>query len=93
MFCLFSTQNHAKETPYGGNLGYHAYIFNTPKDFRLSEAEFMEFSEIENHDDFYTLDDNGTIHIQDQRGYFIVYSAAIEDLKYNIYNNQKLKNK
>ncbi|RNA35351.1 hypothetical protein BpHYR1_046301, partial [Brachionus plicatilis] len=27
-------QNYAKETPYGGNLGNHAYIFNSPKDFR-----------------------------------------------------------
>ena len=29
-----SAQNHIKETPYGENLGYHAYMFNTPKDFR-----------------------------------------------------------
>lgn len=29
-----STQNQPKETPYGGNLGYHAYMYNTPKDFK-----------------------------------------------------------
>ena len=29
-----SAQNHMKETSYGNNLGYHAYMFNTPKDFR-----------------------------------------------------------
>ena len=40
----------------------------------------MEFSEVENHDDFYTLDD-GRIHVQDQRGYYVVYQAACEDLE------------
>jgi hypothetical protein len=76
-----STQNHQKETPYGGNLGNHAYMFNTPKDFRISESEFMEFSEIENHDDFYTLDDKECVHVQDYRGCYIMYDVAIKDLK------------
>ena len=76
-----SAQNHMKETPYGGNLGYHAYMFNTPKDFRMSESEFMEFSEIENHDDFYSLDEKDYVHVQDQRGFYIMYDAAINDLK------------
>lgn len=49
--------------------------------FRLNETDFMEFSEVENHDDFYTLDD-GRIHVQDQRGYYIVYQAACEDLEW-----------
>ena len=47
---------------------------------RLNETDFMEFSEVENHDDFYTLDD-GRIHVQDQRGYYIVYDAATKDLE------------
>lgn len=34
---------------------------------RISENEFMEYSEIENHDDFYTVDDKGLIHVQDPR--------------------------
>ena len=76
-----SAQNHAKETQYGGNLGYHAYIHNSPKEFKLAEAEFMEFAEIENHDDYYTLDENGYIHVQDQRGYYIMYDVALADLK------------
>ena len=49
--------------------------------YRLNETDFMEFSEVENHDDFYTLDD-GRIHVQDQRGYYIVYDASIKDLEY-----------
>ena len=40
----------------------------------------MEFSDIENHDDFYTLDE-GRVHVQDQRGYYIMYDAAINDFK------------
>ena len=47
---------------------------------RISEAEFMEFSEIENHDDFYNVEE-GRVHVQDQRGYYIVYDAAIRDYK------------
>ena len=41
----------------------------------------MEFAEIENHDDFYSYDETGFLHVQDQRGYFIVYDAAMNDLK------------
>ena len=47
---------------------------------RLSESEFMEFSDIENHDDFYSVEDD-RIHVQDQKGHYIVYDVAIEDLK------------
>ena len=50
---------------------------------RLNEVEFMEFSDIDNHDDFYMLDE-GRIHVQDQKGYYIVYDRAIDDLKYVI---------
>lgn len=40
----------------------------------------MEFAEVENHDDFHTSED-GYIHTQDQRGVYIVYDVALEDLK------------
>ena len=40
----------------------------------------MEFTEVENHDDFYTTDE-GRVHVQDQRGYFIMYEAALHDLQ------------
>ena len=54
-------------------------FFNTDY-YRLNESEFMEFSDIENHDDFYLLDE-GRVHVQDQRGYYVVYDAAVDDLK------------
>ena len=46
---------------------------------RMNEAEFMEFSDIENHEDFYSYEE-GRIHVQDQRGYYVMYSAALDDL-------------
>ncbi|XP_041457909.1 uncharacterized protein LOC121410103 isoform X2 [Lytechinus variegatus] len=81
----FSHQNHRQGTPEagmggGGGLGNHGYLHNTPAEFKLSESEFMEFSDIENHDDFYTIDE-GRVHVQDQRGYYIIYHKAKEDMK------------
>ena len=35
---------------------------------------------MENHDDFHTSED-GYIHTQDQRGVYIIYDVALEDLK------------
>ena len=48
--------------------------------FRISESDFMEFSEVENHDDFYSVDE-GRVHVQDQRGYYVIYQAALDDFK------------
>ena len=55
-------------------------IFVVSGDDRVSESEFMEFSEVENHDDFYTLEE-GRVHVQDQRGYYVVYDTALDDLR------------
>ncbi len=74
-------QNYPKETGSGKNLGDHSYLYNSPKDFRISETDFMEFNDIDNHDDFYSIDEKGYVHVQDQRGYFIMYEAALEDFK------------
>lgn len=81
-----SPQNHRRATEHdgtvggGGGIGCHGYMHNTPADFKLNETEFMEFSDIENHDDFYTVEE-GRIHVQDQRGYYVVYDSAEKDLK------------
>ena len=40
----------------------------------------MDFAEVDNHDDFYSLDE-GRVHVQDQRGYYIMYENALQDLK------------
>lgn len=48
---------------------------------RVSEVEFMEFGDVENHDDFYSVEE-GRIHVQDQQGYYIMYSAAIDDMRW-----------
>ena len=44
----------------------------------------MAFGDIENHDNYYTHQE-GRMHVQDERGCFIVYDAALEDLKYDFY--------
>ena len=38
----------------------------------------MEFGDVDNHDDFYTIDE-GRVHVQDQKGYYVMYSAAKDD--------------
>ncbi|KAH0622205.1 hypothetical protein JD844_024313 [Phrynosoma platyrhinos] len=63
-----------------GGLGSHAYVHFTPADYKVHSVQFMEFAEVENHDDFYTVEDM-YIHIQDQRGAFVIYDVALQDLK------------
>lgn len=50
--------------------------------YRVAEAEFMAFGDIENHDNYYTHQE-GRVHVQDERGCYIVYDAAREDLRYD----------
>ncbi|KAK6176827.1 hypothetical protein SNE40_015054 [Patella caerulea] len=64
----------------GGGIGSHAYLHNTPADYKVNESDFIEFSEVENHDDFYCIEE-GRVHVQDQRGYYIMYDAALNDLE------------
>ena len=47
---------------------------------RISESKFIQFSEVENHDDFYSYEDS-RVHVQDQRGFYIMYDAAVEDFR------------
>ena len=49
-------------------------------DSRKHESEYIEYSEVDNHDDFYSLDE-GRVHVLDQRGYYVMYEAAEDDLK------------
>ncbi|XP_062980874.1 coiled-coil domain-containing protein 162-like [Elgaria multicarinata webbii] len=50
------------------------------RELQVHNAQFMEFAEVENHDDFYTTEDL-YIHTQDQRGAFVMYDIALQDLK------------
>ena len=38
------------------------------------------FLQVENHDDFYVFEE-GRIHVQDQRGLYIMYNAALSDFR------------
>nr|CAH8857122.1 unnamed protein product [Trichobilharzia regenti] len=65
----------------GGNtLNAHGYLFNTPHEFKIKEIEFMQFADIENHDDFYYHEEE-RIHVRDQIGYWIVYDCALDDFR------------
>ena len=48
---------------------------------RMSETEFMEFSDVDNHDDYYSVDEDGRVHVRDERGCFVMYDAAIDDMR------------
>ena len=48
--------------------------------FQVHCSEFMEFAEVENLHDFYSTDER-FVHTQDQRGFYIVYDAALKDLE------------
>lgn len=37
-------------------------------------------SQVENHDDFYAFEE-GRVHVQDQRGLYVMYDTAIHDFK------------
>lgn len=43
-------------------------------------SEFMEFPEVDNHHDYYS-GEGRHVRIQDQRGLFVVYDAALRDLE------------
>ena len=47
---------------------------------RIKESEFMQFADVENHDDFYYHKDH-RIHVRDQIGCWIVYDCALQDYK------------
>ena len=61
-----------------GNLGHNAFLF-APRAFKQFKPVFNLF-QVENHDDFITTEE-GRVHIQDQRGYYILYDTALTAFK------------
>lgn len=43
-------------------------------------TQFMEFSEVENQDDYYSTE-AGYVHTQDQQGVHVMYDKVLSDLK------------
>jgi len=41
----------------------------------------MEFSDVDNHDDYYSIDEESQIHVCDERGCYVMYDAAIDDMR------------
>ncbi|XP_048793577.1 uncharacterized protein LOC125689888 isoform X1 [Lagopus muta] len=67
-------------TGASGGLHSQPYVHYTPADYKVHSTQFMEFADVENHDDFHTRED-GYIHTQDQHGTYIIYDVALKDLK------------
>ncbi|XP_020946494.1 putative uncharacterized protein C6orf183 homolog isoform X8 [Sus scrofa] len=65
-------------TPQG--LGTHHYVHGTSAEHKVQGIQFMEFSEVENQDDYYSME-AGYIHTQDQQGIYVMYDEALSDLK------------
>ncbi|XP_042565686.1 uncharacterized protein si:ch73-242m19.1 isoform X2 [Clupea harengus] len=63
-----------------GGIGSHHQIYSTPTDYQVHCSEFMEFPEVDNHHDYYS-GEGRHVCTQDQRGLFVVYSAALRDLE------------
>ncbi|XP_057314205.1 uncharacterized protein LOC130655465 isoform X2 [Hydractinia symbiolongicarpus] len=59
-------------------LGSHQYMHNSPADYAVDSGEKM--TRLNNHDDFYTFKDD-RILVQDQKGYYVMYDAALRDYK------------
>ena len=47
---------------------------------RVDQSEFMQYMEVENHDDFYSFEASNQIRVWDQQGVGVVYDSAIQDL-------------
>ncbi|XP_035285832.1 uncharacterized protein si:ch73-242m19.1 isoform X1 [Anguilla anguilla] len=63
-----------------GGLGSQQYLHNTPADYNAHRAEFMESSEVENHLDYYSSEED-FLHTQDACGLYIIYDVALRDLE------------
>ena len=47
---------------------------------RVDQSEFMQYMEVENHDDFYSFEGSNRIRVWDQQGVGVVYDSAVQDL-------------
>ncbi|KAM6181754.1 uncharacterized protein O8D03_000195 [Erethizon dorsatum] len=61
-------------------LGAHHYVHGTPAEHKVHSVQFMEFSEVENQDDYYSVG-AGHLHTQDQQGAHVMYDEALRDLE------------
>ncbi|XP_066913096.1 uncharacterized protein [Clytia hemisphaerica] len=61
-----------------GGIGDHQYTHNTPVDYIKHQFNTLQDLDVENYDDFYSIEDN-LVHVQDQKGWLIMYDAALKD--------------
>ncbi|XP_012924408.2 putative uncharacterized protein C6orf183 homolog isoform X3 [Heterocephalus glaber] len=61
-------------------LGAQHFVHGTAAEHKVHSIQFMEFSEVENQDDYYSIG-AGYVHTQDQQGAYVMYDEALRDLK------------
>ncbi|XP_059257148.1 uncharacterized protein LOC132018346 [Mustela nigripes] len=61
-------------------LGAHHYVHGTAAEHKVHSVRFMEFSEVENQDDYYSME-AASIYTKDPHGVHIMYDEALSDLK------------
>ena len=64
-----------------GSKDAHTHTHTHTHTHSISEAEFMQCMEVENHDDFYSFSEDGHVRVWDQGGVGVTYNIAMEDLQ------------
>ena len=59
-------------------IGNHQFVHNTPVDYISDAFSTLQDMDIENYDDYYSVRDN-LVHVQDQKGWFVMYDVALKD--------------
>ncbi|XP_032818429.2 uncharacterized protein LOC116947118 isoform X2 [Petromyzon marinus] len=67
--------------PLPGRVGSQEHLYNSPADYMVREVEFMELTELENHQDFCSEEGAGLVQVRDPQGVLVMYDVALSDLR------------
>ncbi|XP_078461970.1 uncharacterized protein LOC144727193 isoform X2 [Lampetra planeri] len=67
--------------PLPGRVGSQQHLYNSPADYMVHEVEFMELTELENHQDFCGEEGTGLVQVRDPQGVLVMYDVALSDLR------------
>ena len=77
---VYSSSYKPHHEGVSGGIGDHQYTHNTPVDYIMDQFNTLQDLNVENYDDFYSIEDD-LVHVQDQKGWFIMYDAALRDFR------------
>ena len=61
-------------------IGDHQYTHNTPADYVRDKFLNLQDLDTENYDDYYSVNDD-LVHVQDQKGWSIIYDVTLTDFR------------